>query len=108
MKLEYNKGILFIRFKGYLDKNVAKKINQVLIPKVLEQKIKYIVLNLYDVLNVDSFALDALLNLKCAVKCNKGKICLCEISKELDKKIKKINIIKTQNELQAFNVIGAI
>ncbi len=107
LDLEYNKGILFIRFKNNIDKKISKEINQGLIPKVLEQKIRYIVLNLYEVENVDSFGLDSLLNLKCAVRSNKGKICLCEISKELNQKIKLINIRRIKDELKAFDVIGA-
>lgn len=108
MDLEYNKGILFIRFKVDINRELSKEINQYLIPKVLEQKIKYIVLNLYEVDSVDSFGLDALLNLKCAVKSNKGKICLCEISKELNKKIDQIKLRRIKNELQAFNIVGAM
>ena len=107
MDLEYNKGILFIRFKKDINKELSKEINQCLIPKVLEQKIKYIVLNLYEVENVDTFGLDSLLNLKCAVKSNKGKICLCEISKELNKKISDVSIKKTEDELKAFKILGA-
>ena len=108
MKLEYNKGILFIRLKGNLNHVLSKEINTCLIPKVLEQKIKYIVINLYEVEDVDTFGLDAILNLKCAVRSLKGKICICELSNELNNKIKKYKIKEVKNELQALNTIGAI
>ena len=108
LDLEYNKGILFIRFRKSINKELAKEINQYLIPKVLEQKIKYIVLNLYNVESVDQFGLDSLLNLKCAVKTNKGKICLCEISKELSKKINLVKLRRINSEMQAFDIIGAM
>lgn len=108
MKLEYQKGILFIRFDKNIDHCISYKINNYLIPKILSEKIKYIVFNLYEVEEIDEFGLDALLNTKCAIKTNKGKICLCEISKELNKKIKKIKIKKVNNELNAFDLIGAL
>ena len=108
MKLEYNKGILFIRFTGNINHNISYKINNYLIPKILKEKIKYLVFNLYEVNDIDEFGLDALLNTKCAIKTNKGKICLCEISKTLEKKIKKLKIKQTNNELNAFDLIGAI
>lgn len=108
MDLEYTKGILFIRFKKNINQEMSKEINQYLVPKVLEQRIKYIVLNLYEVKNIDQFGLDSLLNLKCAVKSNKGKICLCELSSDLDKKIKLIKFKKTKDEIKAFKEMGAI
>lgn len=108
MKLEYNKGILFVRLYKKLDHDLSREINQFLVPKVLEQKIKYIVVNFFNVDYVDHFGLDALLNLKCAIKSNKGKICLCEISDELESKIKECKFKKVNNEINALDKIGAI
>lgn len=104
--LEYNKGVLFVRLHGYINHNVSCKINNDLVPKILEDRIKYLVFNLYDVDDIDSFGLDALLNVKCAIKTNKGKICLCELSKFLEKKIRLLKIIKVKNEINALNRIG--
>ena len=61
-----------------------------------------------EVKNIDQFGLDSLLNLNCAVKSNKGKICLCELSSDLDKKIKLIKFKKTKDEIKAFKEMGAI
>ena len=108
MNLEYNKGILFVRLNGNLDRSISKVINTCLVPKILEQKIKYLVFNFYEVLSVDEYALDAILNVKCAIKANKGKICLCEISDSLSKYIKNFSIKKVENELKALNIIGAM
>lgn len=106
--LEYNKGILFIRLKGDVSHYIAHQINSKLIPKILEQRIKYIVFNLYEITNIDMFGIDALLNVKCAVKTNKGKICLCEVSKNIEYKIKKLRINKASDELKAFDLMGEI
>jgi anti-anti-sigma factor len=108
MKLEYNKGVLFIRFIHNIDHSISYKINNYLVPKILTEKIKYIVFNLYEVNDIDEFGLDALLNTKCAIKTNKGKICLCEVSDNLNKKIKKIKMKKVNNEIKALDLIGAI
>lgn len=108
MQLEYNKGILFIRLKGKLDRVISKKINYFLVPKVLEQKIKYVVINLYEVTDIDIYGLDSLLNLKCAVKSIKGKICLCETSKIINQKINHFQIERVENEMKAFDMIGSI
>lgn len=108
MFLEYNKGILFVRLKGNLTHELSYRINTHLVPKILKQKIKYLVFNLYEVEEIDSFGLDALLNTKCAIKANKGKICLCEVSTKLNNKIKKIKLCNVINEINAFEEIGAI
>ena len=72
----------------------------------MEQGIKYIVFNFYEVDDIDEFGLDALLNVKCAIKTNKGKMCLCEISDYISKKIRLLNINKVKNEVSALNRIG--
>ena len=43
--LEYNKGVLFVRLEGFINHNVSYKINNILVPKILERKIKYLVFN---------------------------------------------------------------
>lgn len=108
MKLEYQKGILFVRIVGPLTHECSYNINTKLIPKILENKIKYLVFNLYEVTDIDSFGLDALLNTKCAIKSNKGKICLCEIPNRILKKINHLSFYKTSSELNAMNMIGDI
>lgn len=108
MNIEYNKGVLFVRFKEKLSHNISYKINSFLVPKILDQKIKYIVFNFYDVNYIDNFVIDALLNVKCAIKVNKGKMCLCEVSKDIEKKISKTKMKKVQTELNALNLIGVI
>lgn len=106
MNLEYNKGVLFVRLSGYINHNMSYKINNILVPKILEKGIRYLVFNLYDVDDIDEFGFDALLNVKCAIKTNKGKICLCEIPKYIEKKISLLKIVKAKNEVNALDKVG--
>jgi len=108
MYLEYNKGILFVRLKGSLNHDLSYKINTHLIPKILKQKIKYLVFNLYEIKSIDSYGLDALLNTKCAIKANKGKICLCEVPDKINQDIKEIKMRNVENEIKAFDEIGVL
>lgn len=105
VNLEYNKGILFVRLKGVLDRTSSYKINNYLIPVIFKQKIKYLVYNLYNLEDIDEDGQEALLNTESAIKNNKGIICLCEVSKYLNKKINRVHIRKIKNELFAFNII---
>ena len=66
--MEYEKGILYVRLKGVLDRKVCYKINNYVVPVVLKHKIKYLVFNLYDLENIDESGMDALLNAKCAIR----------------------------------------
>lgn len=104
--LEYNKGVLFVRLEGYINHKISYKINNILVPKILEKGIKYLVFNLYDVDDIDEFGLDALLNVKCAIKTNKGKVCICEIPSYIEKKIKRLKIYKVRNEINALSKVG--
>ncbi len=106
MDLEYNKGILFARLSGNLSKKGSYKLNNYLVPVLLKHKIKYLVYNLYDLDDIDESGLDALLNTKCAIKANKGKIFICEVPKEFNKEIRKLRIKETSSELTALSLIN--
>ncbi len=105
MDLEYSKGILFARLSGKLTRKGSYKLNNYLVPVILKHKIKYLVYNLFELDYIDESGLDALLNTKCAIKTNKGKICLCEVSKELNRRVKRLHIKKTDNELSALHLL---
>ena len=105
MDLEYNKGILFVRLKGNLNRRSSYKLNNYLVPVLLKHKIKYLVYNLYELKNVDEAGIDAMLNTKCAIKSNKGKICLCEVSNEIKKLIKRLHIKSVEDERKVFELI---
>ena len=104
--MEYDKGILYVRLKGTLDRKVCYKINNYIVPVVLKHKIKYLVFNLLELKDIDESGLDALLNTKCAIRTNKGKICLCEVSDDLRLKIKRLRMKVASNELAANRLIN--
>ena len=105
MDLEYNKGILFVRLKGNLNRRSSYKLNNYLLPVLLKHKVKYLVYNLYELNNVDEAGIDAILNTKCAIKSNKGKICLCEVSSEIKKAVKRLRIKAVEDERKVFELI---
>ncbi len=104
--MEYEKGILYVRLKGVLDRKVCYKINNYIVPVVLKHKIKYLVFNLFELKDIDESGLDALLNTKCAIRTNKGKICLCEVSDDIRLKIKRLRMKVASNELAANRLIN--
>ncbi|MBQ9833741.1 MAG: STAS domain-containing protein [Bacilli bacterium] len=105
MDLEYNKGILFVRLKGNLNRKSSYKLNNYLVPVLLKHKIRYLVYNLYELSDIDEAGVDAMLNTKCAIKANKGKICLCEVSKSLEQILKRLKIKSVSNERKVFDLI---
>ncbi len=105
MDMEYTKGILFVRLDGVLDRKNCYKLNNYLVPVILKHKIKYLVYNMYLLEDIDSSGIDAILNSKCAIKANKGKICICEVASDVKKEIKKLRIKETASELTAMDLI---
>lgn len=98
LDIEYNKGILFVRLVGKLDRLSSYKINNYLIPVILKQKIKYLVFNFKKLQDIDETGEDTLLNTLYAVQTNKGKLYLCEVNNHLSKKINQLHIKQTINE----------
>ena len=104
MNIEYNKGILFVRLNGKLDRTSSYKINNYLVPVILKQKIKYLVYNFNNLEDVDEDGKDALLNTKYAIKNNKGKLYLCDVKNTLIKKIKHLHLRQIPSE-ESFKVM---
>lgn len=104
--MEYEKGILYVRLNGVLDRKACYKINNYIVPVVLKHKIKYLVFNLFLLKDIDEAGLDSLLNTKCAIRSNKGKICLCEVSDEMKIKIKRLRMQVASNEIAANRLIN--
>lgn len=104
--MEYDKGILYVRLNGILNRKATYKINNYIIPVVLKHKIKYLVFNLLDLEDIDESGIDSLLNTKCAIRSNKGKICLCEVSDGITNKIKRLRMKVASNELAANHLIN--
>ena len=106
MNIEYSKGVLFVRLSGKLDRTSSYKINNYLVPVILKQKIKYLVYNFDNLTDFDEDGKDALLNTQNAIQNNKGKLYLCDVKNSLIKKLNKIHIKQTENELTALSLLG--
>jgi len=103
--LEYNEGILFIRLKGTLNRRVSYKINNYIVPVLAKHKIKKVIYNLQNLKSIDESGIDAILNTKCVVKRNKGKLYLCEVKREISLKLKRLRIKITSSEMTALKLI---
>ena len=105
MDLEYKSGILFIRLEGSLVRRTNYKINNYISPVLSKHKIKFVIYNLGNLKSIDESGIDAILNTKCIVKRNKGKVYLCEVKKEISSKIKRLRIKETPSEMTALKLI---
>ncbi|MBR1413173.1 MAG: STAS domain-containing protein [Bacilli bacterium] len=103
--MEYTKGILFVRLDGNLDRKQCYKLNNYLVPVILKHKIKYLIYNMYSLKDIDSSGVDALINSKCAIKANKGRVLMCEVDKEVKKSLKRIRIKEVADEINAMSLI---
>ncbi len=56
--VEYKKGIFFIRLEGPINKESSIKLKKEIIPLLLKNGFKYVVLNLNDVEYIDSYGID--------------------------------------------------
>lgn len=105
MDMEYNRGVLFVRLDGILNRSTSYKLNNYLVPVILKHKIKYLVYNCFLLESIDECGLDAILNTKCAIKTNKGKLYVCEIPIEYIKTFRKAGLKKTSSELTALELL---
>lgn len=110
IKMEFIRGILFCRLDGALvTKNIPVFENSI-IPIVLNQGIKYIVINLEKVNVIDMKGIESLMKLNYITFNNKGKITLCslinnQVKKALHEYNENYDFYETEDELSALGVI---
>lgn len=106
--MEYRKGILFIRIKGSLTRKYINKFENEILPIVLKQGMKYIVINLENLNEIDNYGLETLSNLYEIIKRNKGRTSLCNVSDYIKERIKSSDLCEkyfnTNNELTALEL----
>lgn len=98
MDLEYESEILFIRLIGNLNKYWTYKINNYIVPVIKKHNIKIAVLNLNNIKSIDESGINAILNVKSIIKCNKGKLYLLNSDNYLIKVLKSLNIKLVSSE----------
>ncbi len=93
------KGILFVRFYGYLNKKTREKLNSEVIKLINTVGIKNIVLNIQNLKQIDKFGIEYIK--KCYKTCDKSYICLNANQLDLIKKLKWVI-----NEEEAIKLIN--
>ena len=97
INMDYNNNVLHVSLKGVLNRTTSYKINNYLLPVILNHNIKCLVYEFNELKEIDEDGIDALLNTKYAIKTNKGNIYLKKCD---NKNIKKLKIKK-------YKLIGA-
>lgn len=94
---EFRKGIMFIRIKGNLNKNNITTITC--------EDFKYIVFNFDNLLSIDSYSINYIINYNNKIKNNKGKLIICESNNNIINNLFKDIIPIIDNEIKAFNIL---
>ncbi len=100
INMEYRKGILFVRLKGNLNAFTAPKFKDYTLPVIKDYGIKYLVLNLNDLVSIDSIGEEALKEGNKIIKANKGKVLL--VNNNINTQVK---FDKVSNELMALELL---
>ena len=96
--MKYKHDILFVKPYGNILKTDINDFSYKTIPIIIKLDIKDVVLNMENVLKIDSSLLGVLSNLNYLLRKNNGKLVICSLNKIYKKMFKKLN-----NEL-VFNV----
>ena len=106
--MEVKRGILFIRLNGILNKVTTNKFNNEVLPVVLDNGLKYVVINLDKVNYIDTFGIEALKEVGYIVTNLKGKTTLCSLTNNQVKlKLEETDglFYEASNELTALGVM---
>lgn len=104
--MEFKKGILIVRIKGRLDINTYHQLDKELNDIVVNNGIKYLLLNITNLDYLDEYGLKVIRNNYINIMKNKGKLLLCGTDKILDYNI-NINdtLYQIKKEEGAFQLI---
>ncbi len=105
MDLEYERGIFFIRLDGTLNRKSSYKLNNYIIPVIKKHHLKRVIINLENLKEIDNTGINAILNVKCTTRCNKGHIYLCGIKKDFELSLKHLHIKTKTTEGELVNLI---
>ncbi len=106
INLEFQKGILFVRLNGNLNRVTSKKLNNYLLPVIMKHGIKYLVYNVSKINSIDNIGKKSLIKGMNAIIRNKGLFCVCDIPFNLTNIFENLPIIKLQNEEEALKAIA--
>lgn len=105
--MEIRRGILFVRLIGNLNKETSKYFKNEVSNLIEEKGIKYIVINLRQLTNLDTIGADLILDEYRYIAKIDGKVVICGVddNKKIEKDFFK-GMHKSDNELQAFSIIN--
>lgn len=111
INMEFRKGILFIRLKGFLNEKTVNKLKEEVTDLVSENGIRNLVFNLEEVTNIDVKGIDALLKNYQLCKNNDGKTLVCNLDNSLVKhriyNSRLLNYMyEASDEISAINVLN--
>ena len=110
IKMEFKTGILFIRLDGILNKKTIEVFDNEVLSVVLVNKLKYIVVNLDEVYEVDKDGVSALKELNDIIYNFHGKGALCNLTNnQVKRQLKEYNYTNEyyefENELKALGMM---
>ena len=94
---EFRKGVMFVRINGCLNKSNIETIRY--------NDFKYVVFNLDNLLSIDSYAINYIINYNNKIIDNNGKLIICDSKKSLVNNLFKDRIPIIDNEIKAFNFL---
>ncbi len=101
INMEFRKGILFVRLKGELNKYTYKGLNDYLSHIIEEQGIKYLVINLACINDMDKYGIGSLKKYIKETNKNNGYTLICNSKFAFNN-----NTITIENELTALKIIN--
>lgn len=109
INMEYRKGIIFLRPKGYLTKETYKKLENKINRIVDYGEFTNIVLNLSRLTRLDLKGISSLFYTYDVIKKYKGNIYICINNEKIKEKLKKHRLLnyieEIDSELDAFKLI---
>ena len=94
---EFRKGIMFVRIKGCLNKKNIDNIEY--------EDFKYVVINFDNLLSIDSYAINYIINYNNKMLNENGKLIICESNNSLVNNLFKDKIPIIDNEIKAFSFL---
>ena len=94
---EFRKGIMFIRVNGNLNKENIDNIDC--------NDFKYVVFNLDNLLSIDSYSINYIINYNDKKIKDNGKLIICDSKNILVNNLFKDRIPIIDNEIKAFNIL---
>ena len=104
----YEKGILFVRAYGVINKNTKEEINKTLKSAINEVGIKYLLLNLEYIYYINCEISSLINKWSKKIKEKGGKFFICGYDKLLKEKYIEINdyVVEMKDEVSVFNIIN--